>query len=677
MWGEFMRLRLSIASLAAATAFVAKVMLMTTAAQAQVSVLTQHNDIGRTGQNLSETILTPTSVSSAAFGKLFSYPVDGYIYAQPLYVPGVSIPGQGVHNLVFVATEHDSVYAFDADGLSQTPVWQVSFINPSLGITTVPSGDVNNTTGELPAAPSCPNDIVPEIGITGTPVIDPQSGTLYVVAKTKEVDASGKAHHKQRLHALDITTGAEKFGGPVVLGDAILSAPYLSGGTSTYVSGPTVTGSGSDSTGGIVPFDAVWALNRGGLLLLNGIVYIPWGSHGDSGPYHGWVTAYNAQTLGLAALFNDSPNGTTQTEGGIWMGGGGPAADSAGNIYVSTGNGTFDVTGSSKPAYGNSVLRLAPTTLSVADYFTPFEQANLDSQDLDLAAGGVVVLPDQTGTNPHLLVAGGKEGKVYLINRDNMGKYQQCGATCDAVVSEFALNPSGGFTGAIFSVPAYFNGFVYYQGVNQVLKAFSLSNGTLSSTPASQSNTSFNFPGATPSISANGTSNGIVWTIQVDGYANGTPAVLHAYNALNLSSELYNSNKIAADQLAPGVKINSPTIANGKVYVGTQTQLSVFGLAPGGSTQPQEVQSNFQAPQSPSTSVAVTYTAAQSAGDLNVVVVGWNDASTTVSSVTDTSGNTYTLAVGPTRGTNLSQSIYYAKNIASAAANGNTVTVKL
>ena len=325
MWGElFMRLRLSIASLAAATAFVAKVMLMTTAAQAQVSVLTQHNDIGRTGQNLSETILTPTSVSSAAFGKLFSYPVDGYIYAQPLYVPGVSIPGQGVHNLVFVATEHDSVYAFDADGLSQTPVWQVSFINPSLGITTVPSGDVNNTTtpAGCPSAPSCPNDIVPEIGITGTPVIDPQSGTLYVVAKTKEV-RSGQAHHMQRLHALDITTGAEKFGGPAVLGDAILSAPYLSGGTSSYVSGPTVTGSGSDSTGGVVPFDAVWAMNRSGLLLLNGIVYVAWASHGDSGPYHGWVTAYNAQTLGLVALFNDSPNGTTQTEGGIWMGGAG------------------------------------------------------------------------------------------------------------------------------------------------------------------------------------------------------------------------------------------------------------------------------------------------------------------------------------------------------------------
>ena len=195
-------------------------------------------------------------------------------------------------------TQHDSVYAFDADGLSQTPVWQVSFINPSLGITTVPQGDINNTTN--PA-----NDIVPEFGITGTPVIDPQSGTLYVVAETKEIDTAGKAHIVQRLHALDITTGAEKFGGPAVLGDAILTAPYLQGGHSIYVSGPTVTGSGSDSTGGVVPFDAVWALNRGGLLLLNGIVYVPWASHGDSGPYHGWVTAYNAQTLGLVAVFND------------------------------------------------------------------------------------------------------------------------------------------------------------------------------------------------------------------------------------------------------------------------------------------------------------------------------------------------------------------------------------
>ena len=672
-----MRLSFSIASLAAATAFVAKVMLMTTAAQAQVSVLTQHNDIGRTGQNLSETILTPTSVSFAAFGKLFSYPVDGYVYTQPLYVPGVSIPGQGVHNLVFVATEHDSVYAFDADGLSQTPVWQVSFINPSLGITTIPSSDVNNTTSPT-------DDIVPEISITGTPVIDPQSGTLYVVAVTKEIDAAGKAHHKQRLHALDITTGAEKFGGPALLGDAILTGPYLQGGHSIYVSGPTVPGSGSDSTGGVVPFDAAWGFNRGALLLLNGFVYIPWGSHGDSGPYHGWVSAYNAQTLALVALFNTTPNGTTAGPlaagaGAVWMAGGGPAADSAGNIYVSTGNGTFDVTGSSKPAYGDSALKLDPTTgLSVADYFTPFEQANLDGQDLDLASGGVVVLPDQTGTNPHLLVAGGKEGKVYLINRDNMGKYQQCGATCDAVLSEFMLDPSGtgnGVTGAIFSVPAYFNGFVYYQGVNQVLKAFSLSNGTLSSTPASQSNTSFGFPGATPSISANGTSNGIAWTIQVDGYANGTPAVLHAYNALNLSSELYNSNQIAADQLAPGIKFSTPTIANGKVYVGTQTQLSVFGPLPAGSTRQGEVQSNYATPQTKTSSVAVTYTAAQSAGDLNVVVVGWNDASTTVSSVTDTSGNTYTLAVGPTRGTNLSQSIYYAKNIASAAANANIVTV--
>ena len=311
-----MRLRLSIASLAAATAFVAKAMLMTTAAQAQVSVLTLHNDVGRTGQKLSETILTPASVSSAAFGKLFSYPVDGYVFTQPLYLPGVSIPGQGVHNLVFVATEHDSVYAFDADGLSQTPVWQVSFINPGLGITTVPSGDVNSTRGgSCPSSPSCPNDIVPEIGITSTPVIDPQSGTLYVVALKKEIDASGQAHHVQRLHALDITTGAEKFGGPVVLGDAILTAPYLQGGHSIYVSGPCVTG----STGNKVCFNVVWESSRSGLLLLNGIVYVAWASHADSASWHGWVTAYNAQTLGLVIAFNGTPNGE---RGGIWMGGG-------------------------------------------------------------------------------------------------------------------------------------------------------------------------------------------------------------------------------------------------------------------------------------------------------------------------------------------------------------------
>ncbi len=852
MWVRSLVPSFSVACLSAFIAFVAGLMLIPTAADAQVSVLTFHNDNGRTGQNLSETTLTPTSVSPGAFGKLFSYPVDGYVYAQPLYLPSVSIPGQGVHNVVFVATEHDSVYAFDADGLSLTPLWKVSFINPSLGITTVPANDVNNT----PQTPG--NDIIPEIGITGTPVIDPQSGTLYVVAKTKEI-VGGQAHYLQRLHALDITTGAEKFGGPVVIGDAILTAPFTQGGTSIYVSGPSVT----NSSGNKVSFDAVWALDRGGLMLLNGVLYIAWASHGDSGPYHGWVTAYNPQTLALVALFNNTPNGQL---GGMWMGGGGPAADSSGNIYVSAGNGTFDVTGSSSPAYGDSVVRLDPTKgLSVADYFTPFDQATLDNNDLDLAAGGVVALPDQTGTaTPHMLVAGGKTGKIYLINRDNgmMGKYQQCGATCDAVLSVTSLPRP------IFDVPAYFNGWVYYQGVGDVLKAFQLANGQLSSSPVSQSTTSFGFPGATPSISANGTSNGIVWTIQVDGYVNGTPAVLHAYNALNLSQELYNSNMVSSDQLASGVKFNTPTIVNGKVYVGTQTQLSVFGPVPLGTpanltatavsssqinltwtaatravgyqiercqgvgcsnfvqigtststtfantgltpstsysyrvratdsagnlspysniasattpapdttppTAPSGltasalsssqislawtastdnvgvtgylvercqgagcssfaqigtststsyadagltpstsysyrvratdaagnlssysntasattsastggtikfVQGNFQAPQSPSTSVVVTYAAAQSAGDLNVVVVGWNNATTTVSSVTDTKGNTYALAVGPTvqpAGGGLSQAIYYAKNIASATANGNSVTV--
>src|SRR5262249_41896001 len=272
MWMRSLVPAFFVACRAASVAFVAKIILIATAAQAQVSVLTYQYDIGRTGQNLSEAILTPTTLGSGGFRKLFSYPVDGYVYAQPLYLPGVNIPGQGVHNLVFVATQHDSVYAFDADGLMSVARWQVSFLGP--GITPVPASDVNNTT-------DVGQDIVPEIGITGTPVIDPQSGTLYVVAKTKEI-IGGQAHQVQRLHALDVATGAEKFGGPVVIGDAILTAPFLQGGTSIYVSGPSVPGTGDGSSGGISRFDAVWALNRSGLLLVNGVVYIAWASHGDS-----------------------------------------------------------------------------------------------------------------------------------------------------------------------------------------------------------------------------------------------------------------------------------------------------------------------------------------------------------------------------------------------------------
>jgi hypothetical protein len=523
---------------------------------AQINVLTYHNDNARTGQNLNETVLTPANVNTTTFGKLFTYPVDGYIYAQPLYVSNVQIPGQGIRNVVFVATEHDSVYAFDADGFTPGPLWQVSFIDPAIGLTTVLPDDVLSF------------DIVPEIGITSTPVIDINSGTIYVGAKTKEV-GDGNVHFVQRLHALDIATGAEKFGGPAVIADTIQAED----GSYVYVSGPTVAGTGDGSVDGVtVVFNALRQLCRPGLLLLNGVVYIACGSHGDNFPYHGWVLAYDARTLALLAAFNTTPNGG---QGAIWVSGAAPSADANGNIYVSTGNGTFALPpDDGSPGYGNSVLKLDTATgLNVVDSFTPWNQEQLNVDDVDLGAGGVMLLPDQPGAHPHLMITGGKAGTIYLIDRDDLGGFQRCGPTCDDVVQIGAIGP-------VFSTPAYFNGLLYYQGCcGDILHAFQLSNGQLSS--VSQSSTPFGFPGSTPSISANGSSNGIVWALQVDAYAESGPAVLHAYDALNLANELYNSSQVPADQLDGAVKFTVPTIANGKVYVGTQSSLVVFGRPSG------------------------------------------------------------------------------------------------
>src|SRR5437879_10681169 len=356
---------------AAAVGSLACVLMSVTVVGAQVAVLTYHNDNARTGQNLGETILTPGNVAPGTFGLLFSYPVDGNVYAKLRYVPIVNLPCHGFHNVVFVATEHDSVYAFDADDSGVGLLWQVSFIDPANGVTTVPPENVQS------------QDIVPEIGITGTPVIDGGTGTLYVVAKTKEVVA-GSPHYVQRLHALDIATGAEKFGGPIVIGDTVID-----GSSTTYVSGPSVPGTGSGSVGGRVFFNALRQNQRSGLLLLNGVVYIGWASHSDTSPYHGWVLGYDAQTLAPAAVFNTTPNGGL---GGVWMSGGGLAADSNGAVYLSTGNGTFDVTGSQAPAYGDSVLKLATgLDLTVADSFTPWNQEDLKNKDQDLGSGGVLL----------------------------------------------------------------------------------------------------------------------------------------------------------------------------------------------------------------------------------------------------------------------------------------------
>jgi hypothetical protein len=521
---------------------------------AQVNVLTYHNDNARSGQNLSETVLSPANVSVGTFGRLFSYPVDGYVYAQPLYVSNVPIPGVGTRNVVFVVTEHDSAYAFDADDSSVGLLWQTTFIDPANGVTTVPSEDVFDTA------------LVPEIGITSTPVIDSSSGTLYLVAKTKEVRADG-LHYVQRLHALDITTGVERFGGPAVIADTLLGDDGYA-----FVSGPTVVGSGWGSLDGrTVTFNAYLQLNRPGLLLVNGVVYSAWGSHGDLGLYHGWILGHDAQTLAQVAALNTSPNASA---GAVWMSGGAPAADADGNIYVVTGNGAFaSSTDDNGPAYGDSVLKLTlRSDLNVADSFTPFQQALLDYYDLDLGSGGVLLLPNQDGARPHLMVAAGKTGAIYVIDRDDLGGYRRCGSTCDDIAQAFPDLTIG----SLFGSPAYFNGVVYFQAAYDALRAFQLSNGLLSSIMASSA--LFDFPGGTPSISANGSSNGVVWTLQVDAYGSSGPAVLHAYEATNLANELYSSDQVPSDQLDGAVKFTVPSIANGKVYIGTQRSLAVFGI---------------------------------------------------------------------------------------------------
>jgi hypothetical protein len=537
-------------------------------------VLTYHNDLARSGANLTEITLTPDNVHSATFGKLFSYSVDGQVYAQPLYVPNVTLADQSVHNIVFVATEHDSVYAFDAKNNDPTQggglLWQDSFIDPANGITPVPADDTQS------------DNIAPEVGITGTPVIDGANGVLFVVSKTKEVRSDG-SHYVQTLHALDITSGKEMLGGPVVIGDTL----FLHNNQYVYVAGTSVPGTGAGSVNGVVTFNAFRENQRSGLVLANGVLYVAWASHGDNDPYHGWVIGYDAHTLNQVSVFNDSPNGT---EGGIWMSGGAPAVDDSGNLYLATGNGTFDVGSSHSPAYGDSIIKLAPSDLSVTDFFTPWNQAHLDGADFDLGSGGVLLLPDSIGSalHPHLMVQAGKEGKIYLIDRNDLGRYRRAGSSSDDVVQVIpnALNGQRGY-----DTPAYFdagtpnNRWIYFAGWRDALRAFQLfDNGMLSTSSTSQSSNVFPARhGATPSISANGTTDAIVWAINADS----TNAVLYAYDATNLANELYDSNQAGTrDQLDAGVTFSVPTIADGEVFVGTADTLSVFGLLPAGNAAP-------------------------------------------------------------------------------------------
>jgi len=503
-------------------------------------VLTSQYDSARTGCNLHETLLTPQNVNAKQFGKLFSLRVDGAIYAQPLYMQGLEIPGKGVHNVVFLATEHDSVYAFDADSNLSEPYWKVSFLDDSKGVTTIPVRDV-----------ACPF-IQPEIGITATPVIDLASGTLYVLARTKEKTGFFSDRYCQRLHALAVTTGVEKFGGPVEIK-------------------AFVRGRGDGSSNGQVEFDPLRENPRSALLLANGKVYLTWASSCDVGPYHGWVMAYDAHTLAQVAAFNTSPDAD---DSGIWAGDTGPAADKDGNVFLATGNGRFDADSGGKD-YGDSVLKLAISgrELVIRDYFTPFNQSELNENDKDLGSGGPLLLPDQPGPHRHLLVISGKGGAIYVIDRDRMGTYEH--GSDSQIVQSLYGGPDENFGAA-----AYWNGHVYYIFSSDVPKDFVLARGLLSTEPV-RGTRRFTDPGATPTVSANGSKNGIVWALTSKHWnePDGRPAVLYAFDASNIARELYNSEQESPrDRAGIGLRFNIPTVVNGRVYVGAKRELDVYGL---------------------------------------------------------------------------------------------------
>jgi hypothetical protein len=518
-------------------------------------IFTHHNDNLRTGQNSDETALTTGNVNKSQFGKLFSQPVDGQVYAQPLWVPSVNMAAQGVHNVVVVATQHDSVYAFDADQ-PVAALWHTSFINPSIGVTTIPRADIERGL-----------DISPEIGITSTPVIDAANGILYVEARTKDTRGTATcpgpnntgSPYFHSLHALDIATGAEKPGSPVMIC-------------------AQVPGTGYDNYGGIVYLNTTRQNNRAGLLLLNGVVYIAFASLEDITPYHGWVLGYTytGSAFNQVTVFNYTPNGY---KAGIWHGGGGIPADASGNLYVSTGTGSFD----NSVGGGISFAKLTPSgsTLNVTDYFSPFNQAYLTIEmiNLDLSSSGPMLLPDQSGSVPHLAIFCGKTGTIYLVNRDNMGKFHASGDN----VTQALYATIGGIStpSGNWGTPAYFNGQIYMQGVKDVLKQFGLSNDLLSGGPLAVGADIVGYPGATPAISSNGIQNGIVWVVQSDGAATGRAATLRAYDAANITHELYNTGLNGKKDVAgPAVKFAVPTVANGKVYVPTASELDVYGLQP-------------------------------------------------------------------------------------------------
>lgn len=505
---------------------------------AATDVLTWHNDVARTGQNPTETILTTSNVNSAQFGKLGFYQVDGLVDAQPLYASNVATSNNGTRNLLIVATEHSSTYAFDAD--SGSVIWRVSLLKSS----ETTSDDRNCVF------------VSPEKGVTSTPVIDRSrgpNGAIYVVAMSK--DASG--NYFQRLHALDLALGTELFGGPVDI-------------QATY------PGTGDNSDGTNVIFDPGQYLERPALLLLNGVIYTSWTSHCDVRPYTGWIIGYSSSTLARTSVLNLTPN----TNGGaIWMSGAGPAADSSGDIYLAEANGFFDgwLDTNGFPVnkdYGNAFMKFSTSggQLAVADYFEMHDAVQQNAADTDLGSGGVLLLPDLSdgsGNTMHLAIGAGKDSNLYVVNRDSMGKYDPDN---DNIYQKLA----GVLPGGVWAAPAYFNNTVFYGPVGNPLQAFAVANAKLSTTATAHTSVGFGYPGPTPSISANGTGSGIVWAVE-----SSTPAVLHAFDAATLN-ELYNSNQASGnrDQFGAGNKFMTPTIVNGKVFVGTPNGVAVFGLLP-------------------------------------------------------------------------------------------------
>jgi hypothetical protein len=500
-------------------------------------VLTWHNDVARTGQYLAETSLTLANVNSTSFGLKAKWPADGRVDAQPLFAASVILPGSGAHDLVISATEHDTVYAFDANGGSV--LWQASML----------------AAGETTSDSRGCGQVSPEIGVTATPAIDRAlgaNGTVFVVATSK--DTAG--NYFQRVHALDLASGAERPGSPVVV-------------QATY------PGNGANSTNGTVRFDPAFYNERAALLVAGGVLYTAWGSHCDFAPYTGWLIAFDEATLAVRSVLNVTPNGSG---GAFWNSGAGPALDAGGSLFVISANGTFDtaLTASGFPAsgdFGNGFLKISTSGgLSVTDYFATSDTVARSAADWDFGSGGAMVLPDQidgSGAIRHLAVGAGKDANLYVVDRDSMGKF-------DPLANHAYQVLAGALSGGVFASPAYFNGAIFFGSAGAPLQRFVLSAARLAPSAASQSAAAYGYPGTTPSISANGSGNAIVWAIE-----NGSPSVLHAYDASDLTRELYNSSQNAArDSLGPGNKFITPTVAAGKVFIGTTDSVAVYGLLP-------------------------------------------------------------------------------------------------